>query len=1386
MKICLCCEGVAPTDLLRCAHCGVVLLPVESAHFPTRRSDAEAANALLGAVIDGKYQLQGVLGRGGMGTVFRASHAVSLAPLAVKLMHPRLSSRPEHRRGLLAEARRAGRVVHERCARIFDVGETPGGAVYLAMELAEGESLDVWARGHRIEPELAVVVLRQICEALIAIHGAGLVHRDLSARNVMVADRDGSVRVKVLDFGIAQSLQRQSAVGEEHGGAAVFANPVFSAPEQLAGSQVDARADLYSFGVLAYFLLSGRLPVEAVDAAAAAKATLAAELAPLQTPRPLPRRLQRLVEACLQRDPARRPASARACLLELDATVRGRLPWLPRASVALLALSASALLWVTAQATPPFLRVVGGALALEEGDAIAGARIQHQRPEALQTLRLVYGGFAPRRLELEIEPTGALPWRAQLLPRIDGDGVLALDQASESWQKALVGITRASADGPVELRFVAPGTSLLMGARLVLDGAPPKVGVALDPPEPVLRAGTKLQVELEEAGGIAALQAEVRLLDQADGAQPHRSLRLDLDPEARSVALDEALSAAGLGLLPLGRAELEVLAVDRAGNRGASAVLLLDAVDLGAPFVEDATGPAGEATIPYVESHAQLRVQLSHGEPGVRFEAWDSQRRSRLVGDPLELDGGWHELQLAAAASGEPFEAGLYTLVTQDRAGNRQMRVLPLAFRARRLDAVFTPAPGGGIVVHGDGLVAPPAGGVVAFTCSREFVPIAARLRPADAAANVELHRGPTQWQVAVSGLQPGPHQLVLQLEEGGERPGVVEYVTTLMALPETVAVRWPDGGGRYLQGLLQGNVLASDGVWLRQGAGVQLDGDLRPFVRGRVWFGPDPMALAPQPIAEEGRSGPLLPPLRLLRGRNVIALELRDALGRDVQAFAGERRADTIEQDGVQMAVLADFFDDPGAPQTVADELQVEHGQDLLLRLRCPLPFAAADLPRLLLVVQAREHPALTVRRFGPGSEIAFLLPFASWREASGLGELGREDYAAGATAQLPFRLVTPAGGHALTVRLRTARSTLRVLPLREAALRPLPSALGALRLAPALAPASGTWPDPVPRDEPTRGLYRGPFHEPIRGMEDFFVFEREMTRGQYAELLSLLPEATSASLVHADDPLQAARLWRPAMTPAGLGGDAEAFLQWVQAAPDAPATGLDFFQCYAASRLLGLVVGDDPELFRLPLGCELELAALGREPKLGARHGAAARGGRATTRPYVLGREDAAAVGMDAVQIADGVTAFGLDFGVREWTLDLAVFGDSSSLLLEWTGDRLLHLQRALALAGAGPQAREIAARLPGELLARLRGYGVVRGIGAGERHGLIDRDGQPVDVEASATLPPETPGVVRVELLRRDGRDLMPDRLDPRLSHTGFRLVGDTAFVRWVRAR
>jgi serine/threonine protein kinase len=258
-KICLSCEGVSATDADRCPHCAAPLLPLSSVHFPSRRGEVDAGNPMVGSVVGGKFVLKGVLGKGGMGTVFRASHAVSLAPVAVKLLHPRWSSRAEFRRSLLAEARKAGRVVHEHCARVLDVGEAEDGTVYLAMELADGEPVDALVRRGGVAPSIAVDILAQVARALVAIHATGLVHRDLSSRNVLVAWRAGAPFVKVLDFGIAQTARLPVGGRSDEGGDATFANPVFSAPEQLAGGEVDARADLYSLGVLAFLLLTGQL-----------------------------------------------------------------------------------------------------------------------------------------------------------------------------------------------------------------------------------------------------------------------------------------------------------------------------------------------------------------------------------------------------------------------------------------------------------------------------------------------------------------------------------------------------------------------------------------------------------------------------------------------------------------------------------------------------------------------------------------------------------------------------------------------------------------------------------------------------------------------------------------------------------------------------------------------------------------------------------------------------------------------------------------------------------------------------------------------------------------------------------------------------------------------
>jgi hypothetical protein len=121
---------------------------------------------------------------------------------------------------------------------VLDVGEAEDGTVYLAMELADGEPVDALVRRGGVAPSIAVDILAQVARALVAIHATGLVHRDLSSRNVLVAWRAGAPFVKVLDFGIAQTARFPVGGKSDEGGDATFANPVFSAPEQLAGGGV--------------------------------------------------------------------------------------------------------------------------------------------------------------------------------------------------------------------------------------------------------------------------------------------------------------------------------------------------------------------------------------------------------------------------------------------------------------------------------------------------------------------------------------------------------------------------------------------------------------------------------------------------------------------------------------------------------------------------------------------------------------------------------------------------------------------------------------------------------------------------------------------------------------------------------------------------------------------------------------------------------------------------------------------------------------------------------------------------------------------------------------------------------------------------------------------
>lgn len=271
-----------------------------------------------------------MLGRGGLGTVFRAQHIGSLMAVALKLLHPRFAARDEYRRSLLPEARRAATVAHQRCARLLDVGEAEDGQTYLAMELVEGRTLDGLWRSGPLAPAHAVAILLQVAEALVAIHAAELVHCDLSPRNVMVAADEGRLCVKVLDFGIARSMH---LVRPGPGELAGFVNPAFSAPELLAGQDVDPRADLFSLGTIGWLLITGSLPVD--DPAPRG----AAGRRPWPGPAGVPRRLVRLLQDCLQHDPGRRPASAALVAGELAAIAAARRPFASRLAVTLAVLA---------------------------------------------------------------------------------------------------------------------------------------------------------------------------------------------------------------------------------------------------------------------------------------------------------------------------------------------------------------------------------------------------------------------------------------------------------------------------------------------------------------------------------------------------------------------------------------------------------------------------------------------------------------------------------------------------------------------------------------------------------------------------------------------------------------------------------------------------------------------------------------------------------------------------------------------------------------------------------------------------------------------------------------------------------------------------------------
>jgi serine/threonine protein kinase len=211
---------------------------------------------VTGAVLGDRYQLDHLIGRGGMAAVWSATDTVLGRPVAIKRLHPGMLADEEHAERFRREALLVARLSHPNLVRLLDRGEDPEGP-YLVMELVEGENLKSRIRREgALEPEEAARICGCVGEALAYAHGQGVVHRDIKAQNVLLT-RDGEV--KLADFGIARVVEGEDGEGLTKTDM-LLGSADYLSPEQADGRPVDGRADIYSLGILLYECLTGTLP----------------------------------------------------------------------------------------------------------------------------------------------------------------------------------------------------------------------------------------------------------------------------------------------------------------------------------------------------------------------------------------------------------------------------------------------------------------------------------------------------------------------------------------------------------------------------------------------------------------------------------------------------------------------------------------------------------------------------------------------------------------------------------------------------------------------------------------------------------------------------------------------------------------------------------------------------------------------------------------------------------------------------------------------------------------------------------------------------------------------------------------------------------------------
>ncbi|HEX5707405.1 MAG TPA: serine/threonine-protein kinase [Pyrinomonadaceae bacterium] len=340
-------------------------------HSSIHESSIDNARFVPGTILAERYRIVGLLGRGGMGEVYRAEDLKLEQPVALKLLPDALSSDGVALARFHREVRIARQISHRNVCRVYDIGEAEG-LHFLSMEYIRGEELSsVIKRFGRLPADKAADIARQICAGLAAAHDAGVLHRELKPSNVMIDDR-GDVRIT--DFGLAGLTE------DFRGSVALEGTPEYMSPEQLEGRELTVRSDIYSLGLVLYELFTGKkaftaatlpdlLRLRRSDTLPESPTTLVKDLDPL---------VERVIDRCLAREPKDRPASA----LQVAAALPGGDPL----AAALAAGETPSPEMVAAAPTegalrPPvaMLLLAGAIVALAVSLALSGRAFLHRR-----------------------------------------------------------------------------------------------------------------------------------------------------------------------------------------------------------------------------------------------------------------------------------------------------------------------------------------------------------------------------------------------------------------------------------------------------------------------------------------------------------------------------------------------------------------------------------------------------------------------------------------------------------------------------------------------------------------------------------------------------------------------------------------------------------------------------------------------------------------------------------------------------------------------------------------------------------------------------------------------------------------------------------------------